>query len=95
MRAIVIALMLVWSQTGFADSAAAQSRQFPYDALIADDDVYARSGPGQRYYPTSRFRKGEHVTVVRHDPGGWFMIEPPAGSFAWVRQEFVKRDGDR
>lgn len=98
MRTIVIALMLVTSLAVLTDKATAQSRneKFPYDAIIADDEVYARSGPGNKpYYPTSRLRKGEHVTVIRHDHGGWFMIEPPPGSFAWVRQEYVDRQGDR
>lgn len=97
MRTIVIALMLVMSLAVLSDPATAQSRneKFPYEAIIADDEVYARSGPGNKpYYPTARLRKGDRVTVIRHDPGGWFMIEPPPGSFAWVRQEFVNRQGD-
>lgn len=98
MRTIVIALMLVTSLAALSDQATAQSQstKFPYEAIIADDEVYARSGPGNKpYYPTARLRKGDRVTVIRHDPGGWYMIEPPPGSFAWVRQEFVKRQGDR
>lgn len=96
MRTIVIMLMLVSSLSTLSNSAQAQnSRTFPYDAVVVDDEVYARSGPGKQYYPTSRFRKGDPVSVVRHDPGGWFMIEPPLGSFSWVRTEFVRRGGDR
>ena len=92
MRTIVIMLMLVSSLSALVNSAAAQaSRTFPYDAVVVDDEVYARSGPGKQYYPTSRFRKGDPVSVVRQDPGGWFMIEPPLGSFSWVRTEFVRR----
>lgn len=95
MRTIFIVPMLVLSLI-VADLASAQSQRFPYEAIVADDEVYARSGPGNKpYYPTSRLRKGDRVTVVRHDPGGWYMIEPPPGSFAWVRQEFVERRGDR
>lgn len=98
MRTIVIALMLVTSLAALTDQATAQSQsmKFPYEAIIADDEVYARSGPGNKpYYPTTRLRKGDSVTVIRHDPGGWYMIEPPPGSFCWIRQEFVKREGDR
>ncbi|MBC7821760.1 MAG: hypothetical protein IAG10_33150 [Planctomycetaceae bacterium] len=96
MRTIVIAVMLVTSLAVLTDKATAQSQKFPYDAIIADDEVYARSGPGKpQYYATSRFRKGDHVTVISHDHGGWFKIEPPPGSFAWVRQELVARQGDR
>ena len=96
MRMIVIMLMLVSSLSTLTNSVFAQSsRTFPYDAVVADDEVYARSGPGKQYYPTSRFRKGDPISVVRHDPGRWFMIEPPLGSFSWVRTEFVRRDGDQ
>ena len=100
MRTIAIALMLVTSLAVLTNLARAQAQsrneKFPYDAVIADDEVYARSGPGNKpYYPTARLRKGDHVAVIRHDPGGWFMIEPPSGSFAWVRAEFVKRQDDR
>ena len=97
MRTIVIAMMLVTSLAALTDQATAQSRneKFPYDAVIADDEVYARSGPGREYYPTNRLRKGDHVRVIRHDHGGWFMIEPPSPSFALVRQDHVQREGDR
>lgn len=98
MRPIAIALMLVTSLAAFTDRADAQSRteKFPYEAFIADDEVYARSGPGNKpFYPTARLRKGDRVTVIRHDPMGWFMIEPPPGSFAWVRKEHVNQQGDR
>lgn len=98
MRTILSALMLVTSFAVLTDNATAQSRteKFPYDAFIADDEVYARSGPGIKpFYPTSRLRKGDRVTVIGHDHGGWFKILPPPGSFAWVRQEFVNRQGDR
>jgi uncharacterized protein YgiM (DUF1202 family) len=56
MRTIVIALMLVTSLAALTDQATAQTRteKFPYDAIIADDEVYARSGPGNKpYYPTT------------------------------------------
>lgn len=94
MRTIVIALMLVCSLCGIAEQVVAQTKSFPYEAVITDEEIYARSGPGREYYPTSRFHKGDRVTVVRHDPGGWFMIEPPPGSFSWVRQEYLKREGN-
>ncbi len=94
MRSVVLALMLLSSMNAFAEKATAQSQLFPYDAVLLDDEVYSRSGPGRQYYPTGRFRKGDRVTVVRHDPGGWFMIDPPLGSFNWVRKEYIRREGD-
>ncbi|MEX1229311.1 MAG: SH3 domain-containing protein [Planctomycetaceae bacterium] len=77
--------------------ASAQTAQFPYEAEVVaaeNRDTYVRSGPGQRYYPTSVLKRGERVTVRRHDPGGWYMIDPPAGSFSWLRADYVQKNGD-
>jgi hypothetical protein len=86
---IIVALAVTW-----VTACEAQGRQFPYDAVITQDETYVRSGPGTRYYPTSRLARGTKVTVHRHDPGGWYMIAPPADSFSWIRREYVDRQGD-
>lgn len=67
----------------------------PYDAIVVSEDgANVWSGPdAKKYYPTVRLNKGDHVKVVRIDPGGWCMIEPPTGSHSWVRAEYVDRDG--
>ena len=70
----------------------ASDRKFPYEAIVnVEDGEFVRSGPGPKYYPTVRLRKGDRVIVHRHDPGGWCMIAPPAGSFSWVRAEYVQK----
>lgn len=66
-------------------------QRFPYQAVIETEGAYVRSGPGKTYYPTDRMKRGTEVTVHRHDPGGWYMIAPPAGSFSWVRAEYVQQ----
>ncbi len=63
--------------------------QFPYSSHISATDVYVRSGPGQSYYPTDKLEAGQEVEVYRHDPGGWFVIRPPRGSFCWVSGRFL------
>ena len=70
---------------------------FPYETTVAVDSADVRSGPGDSpFYVTSRMRRGESVTVVRHDPGGWRMIQPPTGSFSYIRPEHVDLlGGDR
>lgn len=73
-----------------AVSAFAQNRQFPYQAEIVADETYARSGGGEQFYPTMSLKRGDNVKVWRHDPGGWFMIEPPRGSFSWVPSRYVR-----
>jgi len=74
----------------FSTLADAQSRKFPYEAVITENETYVRSGPGTRYYPTARLAQGNKVIVHRHDPGGWYMIEPPPGSFSWIRADYVE-----
>lgn len=63
---------------------------FPYTTLVAANDVYVRSGPGQNYYPTDKLKRGQGVEVYRHDPGGWCAIRPVDGSFTWVSGRFLK-----
>jgi hypothetical protein len=73
----------------------AAEMQFPYEAVVAGDDVTARSGPGKNYYATSKLDRGMQVVVHRHDPGGWFMITPPPGSISWIESSLVERQGNR
>lgn len=68
---------------------------FPYTAYVTSNDVYVRSGPGENYYPTEKLERETAVEVYRHDPGGWYAIRPPEGSFSWVAAEYVEPlDGD-
>lgn len=67
---------------------------FPYDTIVDAEEVYVRSGPGTNYYPTGKLKRGQPVTVYRHDPGAWYMIGPPAGSFSWVRAQHIRRMAD-
>ena len=63
---------------------------------MRQDDVSVRSGPGRAFYPTSKLKVGERVTVVRHNHGGWYMIQPPADSFSWIPARTVERtEGNR
>ena len=72
-------------------SVEAQVQKFPYKARIIAAEVYVRSGPGEQYYPTSKLEKDSVVIVGRHDPGGWYKIEPPEASFSWVPQRFIQQ----
>jgi hypothetical protein len=90
-RSFLLACLVLAS----AASAQAAEMQFPYEAVVAGDDVTARSGPGKNYYATSKLDRGTQVVVHRHDPGGWFMITPPPGSISWIEASLVERQGSR
>jgi hypothetical protein len=74
--------------------APAAVKEFPYEAIIEADEAYVRCGPGKNFYTTMKLTRGQHVTVRRHDPGGWFMIDPPLGSFSLIRIEDVVQEGN-
>jgi len=85
---------LLWGWCLVVASADAQDRRFPYEAIVDVDEEFVRSGQGPRYYPTGKLSRGDKVIVHRHDPGGWYMISPPAGSFSWIQSEYVQRMAD-
>lgn len=91
MRLPLLALLLVGIA---ATESPAQITRFPYQAVIEANDVDVRSGPGRKYYPTNKLNQGDRVIVHRHDPGGQYMISPPAGSFSWIPVDAVKKLND-
>ncbi len=94
-RWIVLPLFMTGLLLCLADDACAKKRTFPYEAIINADEALVRSGNGRRYYPTLKLKRGNRVTVHRHDPGGWFMITPPQGSYSWIRAEHIEKTGPR
>jgi len=88
MRTGTLMALTLMASTGTA------ADDFPYTAYSVSDDVYVRSGPGRDYYPTDKLQRGDAVEVWRHDPGGWFAIRPPEGSFSWVSSRYVDDNGD-
>ena len=90
MKVVVLTILV----TGFgADSVEGQIQKFPYKAVVIQNDTLARCGGNENYYPTQRLQRDTIVTVHRHDPGGWLAIEPPEGSFSWIRAQYVTRNG--
>ncbi len=91
MRLLIAALVSCYT---LGPSLASGEQEFPYKAFITAENVYVRSGPGQSYYPTDKLKTGQEIEVYRHDPGGWYAIKPPEGSFAWVSGRFLKAGTD-
>ena len=84
------AVLLIWL-SALASPAWSQIQKFPYEAVVQGDSVHVRAGPGMRYYPTGQLSFGNRVMVHRHDPGGWYMIAPPPGSFSWIEASLVEK----
>jgi hypothetical protein len=78
---------MAWFLACMATAQGAQ--EFPYKAYVNREEVYVRSGPGDDYYPTDKLKIGQEVEIYRHDPGGWFAVRPPEGSFAWVSSHYL------
>ena len=72
----------------FPSTSCAQIKEFPYEATVVAEEAYIRSGAGESYYPTQKLPRETTVIVHRHDPGGWYMIDPPQGSFSWIPERF-------
>ncbi len=85
-------LSTIFVAIAVASTADAQVQKFPYEAKVVVDEAYVRSGAGEeKFYPTDSLMRDTIVTVQRHDPGGWYMIDPPKGSFSWISQEHVRQ----
>jgi len=85
---VIVSLLFILS------TAADAAEKFPYSSQITGDNVYVRSGPGKSYYATDKLPRGRTIQVWRHDPGGWFAVRPPAGSFSWIRTKYLKATDD-
>ena len=88
------AMVVCFASVLAATPAIGQIKEFPYEAKVVADEAFVRSGAGDGYYPTQKLARDTIVIVHRHDPGGWFMIEPPEGSFSWIPERFVNRLSD-
>jgi hypothetical protein len=58
--------------------------QFPYQAIVRNEQTPVHSGPGETHYATGELPQNSTVAVYRHDPGGWCAIRPPRDSFSLV-----------
>lgn len=84
-------LSFVLLLTAVSDFGFAQNQKFPYKARVTAAEAYVRSGGGENFYPTQILKKDSVVTVRRHDPGGWYKIDPPEGSFSWIAVNQVRQ----
>lgn len=63
---------------------------FPYQAIVRNNETEIFSGPAAVHYATDKISQGEIVQVYRHDPGGWCAIRPNEGSFSLIPEAAVE-----
>lgn len=75
-----------WSDSAFA-------QDMPFEAVVTDEAVDVRAGPGRAYYVVDQLERGDRVRVVQtlYD---WSKIEAPESSFSYISQAFVNARGD-
>ena len=67
-------------------------RSFPFEAAIATREASVYSAPNvDDFYPTQTLRRGDRVTIVREDFGGWYLIQPLEDSHSWISVEDVEK----
>jgi len=79
----LLLLVSILSTTLTVTTALQAADEFPYRAKVRFENAYLRSGPADKFYPTSEIAEGGEVEVYRHDKE-WCAVRPPAGSFCWV-----------
>ncbi len=57
---------------------------------LATVQVWCGPSTANGLYPTNVLRQGDRVQVERELESGWLVIRPPAGSFSWINNRFVK-----
>ncbi len=65
----------------------------PVEGTVTVPEAAVYSGPGDKFYVTSKLRQGEKVVMLRPCPKdtNWIEIRPPKGSFSWVSSTFILR----
>ena len=82
---IITALLFALAQPAHAQD------NFPYTAIVLNDQTKVYSGPGETHYATHALKENALVEVYRHDPGGWCAIRPPEKSFSLIPETAAKR----
>ena len=67
---------------------------FPYTLVVSNETADVLSGPGKAHYATDRLPQGSKIEIHRHDPGGYYAIRPPEGSFSLVLVSAVEPTAD-
>jgi hypothetical protein len=89
-RSVVSRVALAASALLLGAPALGQAPEEPARRLaeVTANDVYVRSGASLNYYPISKLRAGDRVTVLGEE-GNWYEIIPPEGAFSLISGQYV------
>jgi len=90
---LLLGMAVAWSVGSQAAGSDPKSLD-PYVAFIAQDECFARSGPGEVFYRTDPLPRGAEIEVYLETSDGWLGIRPPEGSFSWLPASQVRAVGD-
>lgn len=67
----------------------------PTHRSITAAEVEVRCGGSEKFYSTSKLKRGDKVVVVRPSAkfSGWLEIRPPVDSISWINALVVKQTG--
>jgi uncharacterized protein YgiM (DUF1202 family) len=87
-------LLLLFVLTGCIDSSQPVRTPVPtppYDAMVDDDNIEVRSGPGLDYPATGKYERGTPLRVGARDRGGeWLYVSVDRGPEGWVMKQQLR-----
>ncbi|MEM9409823.1 MAG: hypothetical protein AAGA30_01845 [Planctomycetota bacterium] len=84
----MVALMFFIDSTAIAVQ---EDIRLMYRAVVEVEGAEVLAAPGSSHYATEKLSRDAVVDVYRHDPGGWCLIRPPAGSFSIIPDSSIKK----
>ncbi|MDE2028715.1 MAG: SH3 domain-containing protein [Candidatus Omnitrophica bacterium] len=83
----LVFLVIAFARPGYADE------HFPFLAEVSRESVNVRAGPNINFEKVDELRKGDKVVVLGHYYE-WYKVQPPSGTKAYIRSDYVDMKGD-
>ena len=84
--------VVLWS-IGLSLAIGAETEEFPYPAVVVDDQVPIRAGAGTTFYIVGHLPKGAEV-IVDEVIFGWHKIVAPSDTYSYISQNQVIIDDE-
>lgn len=60
------------------------------EAVSKASNLNVRARPNKESSVIGQLKKGDVITILAEETGGWYEILPPSDSYGWVRSEFLE-----